>query len=228
MCRFDTILEEATARENEDKWVLPCDLSDNGDVQELVVWVLHFTTLLVEHSFSRHLYSSVEHLICLLSSTSMTIVLAVLNLLYMFSKRSNFITRLAVAPRQALLTRLINLAEPWGGKDNGFGLAQCCQNLPLSDFPENATTLHYEFYGEHQQQQQHHHSEAACGSSGSGASSSCRGNSSIITIHLDNMQSIKKSPAQVMEELMQVYKVPSEKQVRDADYVTWLYIITVR
>lgn len=49
-----------------------------------------------------------------------------------FIFRSNFITRLAVAPRKALLTRLINLAEPWGGKENGFGLAQCCQNLPLS------------------------------------------------------------------------------------------------
>ncbi|KAK8729486.1 hypothetical protein OTU49_008496 [Cherax quadricarinatus] len=84
--RFDTILEEA-ADKDEDKWVLPCDLPENCHVQELVVWVLHFTTLLVEHSFSRHLYSSVEHLITLLSSTSMTIVLAVLNLLYMFSKR---------------------------------------------------------------------------------------------------------------------------------------------
>lgn len=208
--RFDTILEEA-ADKDEDKWVLPCDLPENCHVQELVVWVLHFTTLLVEHSFSRHLYSSVEHLITLLSSTSMTIVLAVLNLLYMFSKRSNFITRLAVAPRQALLLRLVNLAEPWGGKDNGFGLAQCCQNLPLSAFPENATALHYEFYGEHQQQQQQPSGEGIS-SSGSGCSSN-RGNSSIITIHINDMQNINKSPAQVMEELLQVYKVPIEKQM---------------
>ncbi|XP_037772840.1 E3 ubiquitin-protein ligase HUWE1-like isoform X4 [Penaeus monodon] len=215
--RFDTILEEA-AQKDEDKWVLPCDLPQNNHVQELVVWVLHFTTLLVEHSFSRHLYSSVEHLITLLSSTSMTIVLAVLNLLYMFSKRSNFITRLAVAPRKALLTRLINLAEPWGGKENGFGLAQCCQNLPLSSFPDNATTLHYEFYGEHQQQQQQQSqpqlqqgSESA-GSSGS-SSNNARANSSIITIHIDNMQNIRKSPAVVMEELLEVYKVPHEKQM---------------
>lgn len=215
--RFDTILEEA-AEKDEDKWVLPCDLPENSHVQELVVWVLHFTTLLVEHSFSRHLYSSVEHLITLLSSTSMTIVLAVLNLLYMFSKRSNFITRLAVAPRQALLMRLINLAEPWGGKDNGFGLAQCCQDLPLSSFPENATTLHYEFYGEHQQQSQQQTSQQQpqqqTGDSPSGSSSSgARSSNSIITIHIDNMQNISKSPAQVMEELLQVYKVPMEKQM---------------
>ncbi|XP_042241661.1 E3 ubiquitin-protein ligase HUWE1-like isoform X2 [Homarus americanus] len=209
--RFDTILEQA-AEKDEDKWVLPCDLQENGHVEELVEWVLHFTTLLVEHSFSRHLYSSVEHLITLLSSTSMTIVLAVLNLLYMFSKRSNFITRLAIAPRQALLLRLINLAEPWGGKDNGFGLAQCCQNLPLSAFPENATTLHYEFYGEHQQQQQPQ-PQPGEGASSSGSSNTNRSNSSIITIHIDNMQNINKSPAQVMEELLQVYKVPIEKQM---------------
>lgn len=41
----------------------------------------------------------------------MNVVLAVLNLLYMFSKRSNFITRLASEKRQALLLRLHYLAE---------------------------------------------------------------------------------------------------------------------
>ena len=55
---------------------------------------MHFTTLLIEHSFSRHLYSSMEHLSLLLSSFDLDVVLAVLNLLYMFSKRSNFISRL--------------------------------------------------------------------------------------------------------------------------------------
>ena len=54
---------------------------------ELVLWTLNFTTLLIEHSFSRHLYSSMEHLSLLLSSFDLDVVLAVLNLLYMFSKR---------------------------------------------------------------------------------------------------------------------------------------------
>jgi len=76
-----------------------------------LLWVLHFTTLLIEHSFSRHLYNSMEHLITLLSSCDMNVVLGVLNLLYMFSKRSNFITRLNNEKRQALLSRLTHLAE---------------------------------------------------------------------------------------------------------------------
>lgn len=79
--------------------------------KELLLWVLHFTTLLIEHSFSRHLYNSMEHLITLLSSCDMNVVLGVLNLLYMFSKRSNFITRLNNDKRQALLSRLTHLAE---------------------------------------------------------------------------------------------------------------------
>lgn len=73
--------------------------------------MLHFTTLLIEHSFSRHLYNSMEHLVSLLSSSDMQIVLGVLNLLYMFSKRSNFITRLNSEKRQTLLIRLLYLAE---------------------------------------------------------------------------------------------------------------------
>ena len=92
-----------------------------------VLWTLHFTTLLIEHSFSRHLYSSMEHLSLLLSSFDLDVVLAVLNLLYMFSKRSNFISRLAPDKRQLLLTRLSHLAASWGGKDNGFGLSVCCR-----------------------------------------------------------------------------------------------------
>lgn len=77
----------------------------------MLLAVLHFTTLLIEHSFSRHLYNSVEHLTELLSSENMDIVLAVLNLLYMFSKRSNFIPRLPLSKKEPLLRKLLNIAE---------------------------------------------------------------------------------------------------------------------
>ena len=63
------------------------------------------------------------------------VVLAVLNLLYMFSKRSNFITRLGQEKRAGLLTRLTHLAASWGGKDNGFGLSKCCTDDPIHTFP---------------------------------------------------------------------------------------------
>ena len=68
-----------------------------------------------------------EHLTTLLAASDMSIVLAVLNLLYVFAKRSNYITRLPGDKKQRLLGRLTHLAESWGGKENGFGLAQCCQ-----------------------------------------------------------------------------------------------------
>ena len=161
--------------------VLGCDQpgEEAGKLKELVLWTLHFTTLLIEHSFSRHLYrsvicssyfhiqnlksrkillnflfsyyffgeyqvsgqpniwkmklytkkqpdirparnlvqpcqiltinyfSSMEHLSLLLSSFDLDVVLAVLNLLYMFSKRSNFISRLAPDKRQVLLNRYV-------------------------------------------------------------------------------------------------------------------------
>lgn len=76
--------------------------------------MLNFTTLLIEHSFSRHLYNSIEHLTQLLSSQNMDIVLAVLNLLYMFSKRSNFIPRLPFEKKELLIVKLFNIAEVGG------------------------------------------------------------------------------------------------------------------
>ena len=77
----------------------------------LVLDILHFTALLIEHSYSRHLYNSIEYLIMLLQSSDVHIVLGVLSLLYVFSKRSNFITRLQLDKKQALIGRLIFLAE---------------------------------------------------------------------------------------------------------------------
>ena len=52
--------------------------------KELLLQVLQFTALLIEHSFTRHLYNSMEHLTTLLASSDMTVVLGVLNLLYVF------------------------------------------------------------------------------------------------------------------------------------------------
>ena len=120
----------------------------------------------------RHLYSSMEHLTTLLSSSDLDVVLAVLNLLYMFSKRSQFISRLQQDKRDALLSRywynptsnergqhfnnkypfvllrLTHLAASWGGKDSGFGLAKCCCDESADSYPLSATTLHFEFYNE--------------------------------------------------------------------------------
>lgn len=55
-----------------------------------------------------------EHLLVLLESNDMAVVLGVLNLLYMFSKRSNFITRLKQDEKECLLSRLHYLAEVKG------------------------------------------------------------------------------------------------------------------
>lgn len=105
---FDEILEEATQYE-ENQIYIACDSSFQD--RKLLLLVLNFTTLLIEHSFSRHLYNSVEHLTQLLLSTDLEIILGVLNLLYMFSKRSNFISRLSCHKKNTLLSRLKHIAE---------------------------------------------------------------------------------------------------------------------
>ena len=189
----DSVLESASLKEG---WSLSADGSPQ--LKELVLWTLHFTTLLIEHSFSRHLYSSMEHLTTLLSSSDLDIVLAVLNLLYMFSKRSNFITRLAPEKRTGLLNRLTHLAASWGGNDNGFGLSKCCSDDPITSFPESATTLHFEFY-------------AAENTSAKTVGGKKTG--SIVVIHMENVDTIPKSPAKIMEELLETYAVPEDKHM---------------
>ncbi|XP_043493606.1 E3 ubiquitin-protein ligase HUWE1 [Polistes fuscatus] len=201
----DSILEEATARSSDNPWELACDLPQNAEAKELLLWVLHFTTLLIEHSFSRHLYNSMEHLITLLSSCDMHVVLGVLNLLYMFSKRSNFITRLNSDKRQALLSRLNHLAESWGGKENGFGLAACCKEFPEKPFPPSATTLHFEFYAENPTV-----AESAITSN----SVKKIGQTNYATyIHIETVDKLGKTPAEIMNSLLNTYNVPQDRQM---------------
>lgn len=167
--------------------------------------VIQFTALLIEHSFSRHLYNSIEHLITLLSSTDMTIVLAILNLLFVFSKRSNFFSRIPTERRQALLARLNYLAENWGGKEHGFGLAECCQDLPLSSYPASATTFKFEFYAQTDKTGTEEKSEKA----------SCnKKTNSVVGVHIENVHLIEKPLPQIMKEIIESYQVPRRYHVQ--------------
>ncbi|KAK4872231.1 hypothetical protein RN001_016355 [Aquatica leii] len=196
---FDSILEEATESAPDNKWALFCDTNYDSSEKKLLLWSLHFTTLLIEHSFSRHLYNSMEHLLALMSSSDMNVVLAVLNLLYMFSKRSNFITRLASEKRQALLSRLHYLAESWGGKENGFGLADCC--IPNRPIPHSATTLHFEFHKDHTTDKENKELRDA----------KLKKNSSYI--HIENVDKLNKTPAEIMKGLVSLYFIPPDKEM---------------
>lgn len=191
--RFDSILQAATATSGSE-WSLPVNTDER--LQKLTLCVLHFTSLLIEYSFSRHLYNSMEHLVTLLSSANLDIILSVLNLLYVFSKRSNFLSRLSDKQRLPLLKKLGYLAENWGGKENGFGLADAAKDLPKSAYPRNATTLHYEFYAE---------------PSEDGKLDSLQ--STVYCIHIENVDEFQSSPAEIMESLLEMYPVPEEKRM---------------
>jgi len=82
--KLDDVLERCCKSDTDSQWMLACDMSGHEADKHLLLTVLQFTALLVEQSFSRHLYSSMDHLTTLLSSSDMTVVLAVLDVLYMF------------------------------------------------------------------------------------------------------------------------------------------------
>lgn len=137
-----TILDESL----ETDFILNCDCKFKSEDKKLLLALLDFTKILIEHSFSRHLYNSIEHLIKLLQSRDTEIVLSCLDLLYMFSKRSNFISRLNAVRKQQLIKRLSFIAEKWSGNEYGLtllsylsldykpGTFQCEFNLKLINF----------------------------------------------------------------------------------------------
>ncbi|XP_056366849.1 E3 ubiquitin-protein ligase HUWE1 [Oenanthe melanoleuca] len=196
--RFDALLAEAGRPVEAMSWMLACDRPERHALKSLLLALLNFTALLIEYSFSRHLYSSIEHLTTLLASSDMHVVLAVLNLLYVFSKRSNYITRLGSERRGPLLARLQHLAESWGGKENGFGLAECCRDLHMMKYPPSATTLHFEFYAE----------------PGVEVKVDKRATSTTLHyIHIEQLDKISESPSEIMESLTKMYSIPKDKQM---------------
>ncbi|XP_077452789.1 E3 ubiquitin-protein ligase HUWE1 isoform X1 [Stigmatopora argus] len=195
--RFDGILCDAGQTVENMSWLLVCDRPDNSQLKALLLAVLNFTALLIEYSFSRHLYSSIEHLTTLLASCDMQVVLSVLNLLYVFSKRSNYITRLGSDKRTPLLARLQHLAESWGGKENGFGLAECCRDLLMTKYPPSATTLHFEFYAEPSPEVKVERKTSS---------------NTLHYIHIEQLDKISDSPSEIMESLTVMYNIPKDKQ----------------
>ncbi|XP_021962373.1 E3 ubiquitin-protein ligase HUWE1 isoform X3 [Folsomia candida] len=195
---FDSILQKATVR-NGTSWAMACDLHDaSGPVlQECVKKICIFTSILIEHSFSRTVYNSMEHLAALLNSINLSVVLEVLHLLYMFSKRSNFLTRLSEDRRDVLLGRLALLAESWGGKEAGFGLAVCCLQTQLQDFPTTATTVHLEF---------------AKVVAEPNVARWKQGDTWQV-IHIENVHTLAGTPADILDDIVAQYQVPPEKQL---------------
>ena len=115
--------------------------------------------------------------------------------------RSNFISRLSPDKRSLLLTRLSHLAASWGGKDNGFGLSDCCQDKAITHFPTSATTLHFEFYAEVEKSEMEDKSGKKTLAS------------NVTIIHVEGLDKMDKTPAKIMEELLEQFDVPEEKQV---------------
>ncbi|KAK7867832.1 hypothetical protein R5R35_008271 [Gryllus longicercus] len=197
---FDSILEEGARQISPNNWIINCDLQENEQVKVLLLWILRFTTLLIEHSFSRHLYNSMEHLIALLASCDMNVVLAVLNLLYMFSKRSNFLQRINNEKRVALIQRLTYLAENWGAR-HGYSLSNCVANKPIQEYPPETTTLHYEYYAEV--------TDITQTVSGKNKSYSV----APVVIHIEKLHTLNKTPAEIMNDIVLRYPPPRDKQV---------------
>lgn len=202
---FDEILEEAAQTREGNKWALHCDYAYKPEDRNLLLWILHFSTLLIEHSFSRHLYNSMDHLLNLLFAKDMAIVLGVLNLLYMFSKRSNYIVRMKPEDKAMLRERLYNMAGSWGGKENSFGLADCCdENKPVAS---SAGTLHVEF----------HRKDSQSGASSTSTKPQDKQNvPQYQIIHVENIDKLNRSPADIMKSLLGLYNIPKDQE-------TWVY-----
>lgn len=197
--RFDQVLSECTQlppdnplQEPDNIYLVP-DISD-PEKRELVLHILSFTSLLIENANARQIYYSMEHLIALLTSNDLEVVLASLNVIFVFSKRCHYISRLPIAQRNALTNRLFNLAESMGGKESGFGLKKISQIADLQSFPTSATSVHFEFPPQPASADEKFQSDG------------------VQSIELENLYSYSENPQQILQHVLKTVKIPRLKQ----------------
>ncbi|KAH8876568.1 E3 ubiquitin-protein ligase [Schistosoma japonicum] len=200
--RLDTILENAVTKVG--KWMLRLDAPGNSSLVDDVVTILEFTGHLIEHSIYRYLYGSWTHILALFGSSNLDVLLAVLGLSYNFSKRSNYFIRLDPSNKQMILDRLVSIAETWGGAENGFGLAACCDP---KHFPETAGNVYFEYRSEQPL------SRSSAPQNLPSPSDQTKSLNSSGTVILQALHRRNQTPSEIMEELLAIHPVPASQQM---------------
>uniref|UniRef100_A0A915E7Q5 UBA domain-containing protein n=1 Tax=Ditylenchus dipsaci TaxID=166011 RepID=A0A915E7Q5_9BILA len=120
----DDVLEAATKLDGESGTMA---IDHNEQMNRPVISVLRFTSLLFENSFSRSVYSSMDHLLKLLDCRNMLIVVQTLRLLLVISKSSRYITQhVQHINKRLLYMKLTANTESWTGKLRNVKMSECC------------------------------------------------------------------------------------------------------
>ncbi|XP_074367519.1 E3 ubiquitin-protein ligase UPL1-like isoform X2 [Apium graveolens] len=166
--------------------------SDPPFPKDAVLQILRVIRIILENCTNKHFYSSYEHLSSLLASTDADVVEACLQTLAAFLKKAvgKYVIR-----DSGLHSKLFAFAQGWGGKEEGLGLVACAV-LDGSDQVSNdlGSTLHFEFYAD---------------DSSNVLPASEQPIQGLQIIHLPNVNSYQVSDIELLQKLVQEYKVPS-------------------
>lgn len=88
-------------------------------------------------------------------------------------------------------------------------------NSSVQSFPQSSTTLHFEFYPEGEEDKT------------ISPKNKLNISSQVVIIRIENIDKLKKTPSQIMDELMEQYKVPEDSQVSlfIAQFIRGLYLL---
>uniref|UniRef100_A0A0N5AR03 HECT-type E3 ubiquitin transferase n=1 Tax=Syphacia muris TaxID=451379 RepID=A0A0N5AR03_9BILA len=138
MCRWarvlnmcDDVLEKAVIRTSASS---PLAVDDQPDLVEQVLVVMSFTALLFENTITRSVYSSADHLLALLDTGNMEVLVGVLHLFQVMSKRSRYLSQhVPDVQRKGIMSRISAIAKCWNGKMRSFKMEDCCKNEDVID-----------------------------------------------------------------------------------------------
>lgn len=114
---------------------------------DLVFLILKATYRIVKNASydTRIVYSSMELLTALLGDPTRAIVLISLEILNILLQRSAKLRPTRATLPIGLTDRLHDIAQGWGGRENGLGLVDCCSSLNLDALPALGHSFPIEF-----------------------------------------------------------------------------------
>jgi E3 ubiquitin-protein ligase HUWE1 len=169
------------------------------------------------------MYASYDRLVALLRAASDPITLVLtMRLLCTLRKRHSDMSQPALPNdvRQTLIDCLSVFAESWGGKENGFGLADCVSNWPLEHYPSTATTVHLDWI-EQQPTSDASRSplkttSASASGSGSGSSNASNAGAGQMlqhSVHIERLERLRSPPQRIMLHILMRTNVSRSKQL---------------
>ena len=206
--KLDALLEAFVTKLEYSTKFNPAKISNPS--KALVLAILKFSRLLIEHGSNRSVYSSYDNLNLLLQCSDTDIVEQTLKLLLKLAQRISLNRSMKSEFVGAISKSKVKiLASNWDTKKD-FGLDLVDLGSPEKNFADEVSAFKFQFYRSSVHAKNHGSTEASSSSAPPATPVKGSTEEGLVNIKMANLMEIGKTPRDIFNELMLKFNVPHE------------------